>query len=348
VTSSGRKRRVLICEDSAAYAAGLTRFLQSDSEMEVVGVATSGEQAIADVQRLRPDLLTLDMQLPGIDGLSVVQTLMSSSPLPIVVLSAHVARGSGRAAEALAAGALDIVPKDSLRLDQLDDVWAHAMRSRLRRLAGVRVRLPTSARASSPRRAAVAPLHEARAIGIGASTGGPPALEALLGRLQAGFSVPVIVVQHIAPGFIAGLVRWLEAKLAIPVGIAKEGEQVGPGVWFAPDDAHLLLTPSMHFALDRVTEAAHRPSVDSLLVSLAESVGDASVGVVLTGMGKDGVRGAAAIREAGGMVIVQDEASSVVYGMPQAVAREGAHISLPPEEIGDALDAMRTPSRRVA
>jgi two-component system, chemotaxis family, protein-glutamate methylesterase/glutaminase len=348
VTSSGRKRRVLICEDSAAYAAGLTRFLQSDSEMEVVGVATSGEQAIADVQRLRPDLLTLDMQLPGIDGLGVVRTLMSSSPLPIVVLSAHVERGSSRAAEALAAGALDIVPKDRLRLDQLDDVWAQAMRSRLRRLAGIRVRPPAPPRESSPRRASVAPWHEARAIGIGASTGGPPALETLLARLQVGFSIPVIVVQHMAPGFVDGLVRWLDNKVAVPVGIAKEGEQAGPGVWFAPDNAHLLLTSSMHFALDRETEAQHRPSVDSLLASLAESVGEAAVGVVLTGMGKDGLHGSAAIRDAGGMVIVQDEASSVVYGMPQAVAREGAHISLPPEEIGDALDTMRAPSRKVA
>ncbi|HEY2142029.1 MAG TPA: chemotaxis-specific protein-glutamate methyltransferase CheB [Solirubrobacteraceae bacterium] len=341
MTRDTRARRVLICEDSRAYAAALSRYLESDREIEVVGVAASGEQAISDVGRLRPDLLTLDMQLPGIDGLAVVRALMAANPLPIVILSAHVAKGSERAAEALAAGALDVVSKDSLRLDQLDDVWARAMRSRLRRLASIRVSRPPSVR--SARKAAAGPAHVARAVGVGASTGGPPALEAVLGALRADFSVPVVVVQHMAPGFIDGLARWLDQKLQIAVRVAREGEAAGPGVWFAPDEAHLVLTRSMRFALDRKTNAAHRPSVDSLLLSLAQSLGDKAVGVVLTGMGKDGAEGAAAIRRAGGLVIVQDQASSVVYGMPRAAAQGGADLTLSPAEIGYALDAMRPP-----
>ena len=337
-----QSRRVLICEDSKAYGAALSRFLQSDRRIEVVGVATSGEQAIADVERLRPDLLTLDMQLPGIDGLDVVRALMGANPLPIVILSAHVPKGSERAAEALAAGALDIVSKESLRLDRRDDVWAQAMRSRLRRLAGIRVCRQAPVQATAPRRA-TAPAHVARVIGIGASTGGPPALEAVLAELRPDYSVPVVVVQHMAPGFIDGLARWLDHKLRVPVRVAREGDGAGPGVWFAPDDAHLVLSESMRFGLDRETQSAHRPSVDSMLVSLAQSQGHEAVGVVLTGMGKDGAEGAAAIRRAGGLVIAQDQTSSVVYGMPRAVAEDGADLILPPAEIGDALDAMRPP-----
>jgi two-component system chemotaxis response regulator CheB len=343
VTRDTQRRRVLICEDSRAYATALSRFLERDEEIEVVGIAASGEQGLADVGRLQPDLLTLDMQLPGIDGLDVVRTLMDSNPLPIVILSAHVAKGSERAAEALAAGALDVVSKDSLRLDNLDDVWAQAMRSRLRRLSSIRVSRPSLVREVRSRSAPKGPAHVARAVGVGASTGGPPALATVLGGLRADFAVPVVVVQHIAPGFIDGLARWLDEKLRIAVRLAREGDAVGPGVWFAPDDAHLVVTESMRFGLDRETQAVHRPSVDSLLTSLAQSVGKEAVGVVLTGMGKDGAEGAAAIRRAGGFVIVQDEASSVVYGMPRAVAQDGADLTLSPADIGDALDAIRPP-----
>jgi two-component system chemotaxis response regulator CheB len=145
------------------------------------------------------------------------------------------------------------------------------------------------------------------------------------------------------PGFIEGLARWLDQKLRIAVRVAREGDRARPGVWFAPDGAHLVLTESMRFRLDRETPSVHRPSVDSLLMSLAHSLGEEAVGVVLTGMGKDGAEGAAAIRRAGGFVIVQDEASSVVYGMPRVVAQGGADLTLSPVEIGDALNAMRSP-----
>jgi len=336
-------RRVLICEDSGAYAAALARFLESDEGIEVVGVVSSGEQAIAEVERLRPDLLTLDMQLPGIDGLDVVKSLMASNPLPVVILSAHVAKGSERAAAALAAGALDIVGKETLRLDQRDDVWAQAMRSRLMRLASIRVARTAMLRAAVPRKAVSAGAHVARVVGIGASTGGPPALEAVLGALRADFSLPVLVVQHMAPGFVDGLVSWLDQRLRVPVRVARKGERASPGVWFAPDGAHLLLTESLRFDFDHRTPGAHRPSVDTMLSSLALALGEEAVGVVLTGMGKDGAEGAAAIRGAGGLVIAQDQASSVVYGMPRAVAENGADLILAPAEIGDAIDAMRPP-----
>lgn len=335
-------RRVLICEDSRAYATAFSRFLERDEEIEVVGIAASGEQAIADVERLQPDLLTLDMQLPGMDGLEVVERLMGSRPLPIVIVSAKVARGSERAAEALAAGALEVLAKDMLRLDHPDDLWARAMRSRLRRLSSMRVareRIEPAAHPAPPVRSLLA-APAARVIGIGASTGGPPVLATVLGNLPADFPVPVLVVQHMAPGFIDGFGRWLDQKLPITVRVAADRGPAGPGVWLAPDGVHLQLTRSMRFALHEEPEAAHRPSVDELLNSLADVAGSGAVAVVLTGMGRDGAIGASAIRAAGGTVIAQNEDSSVVYGMPQAVAEGGADLIASPAEIAATLAAI--------
>jgi two-component system chemotaxis response regulator CheB len=350
VTSGSRPRRVLICEDSLAYATALSRFLEGDEEIDVVGIAPTGEQAIADVERLEPDLLTLDMQLPGMDGLEVVERLMGSNPLPIVVLSAKVARGSERAVAALAAGALEVLAKDMLRLDRPDDLWAQAMRSRLRRLSSMRVARPAASRhqkQAPPPTTSGLGSRSVRAIGIGASTGGPPVLETILGRLPADFPVPVLVVQHMTPGFIEGFAHWLDQKLSIEVRIAGEGDRAAPGVWFAPDGAHLLLTKSMRFALGDEPEGPHRPSVDALLSSLAQAGGSEAVGVVLTGMGRDGAVGAAEIHQGGGIVIAQDEASSVVYGMPRAVAENVADLVVPPAEIAGALSMLR-PARGVA
>ncbi|HET7485222.1 MAG TPA: chemotaxis-specific protein-glutamate methyltransferase CheB [Solirubrobacterales bacterium] len=347
MTASPRPRRVLLCEDSKAYAIALSRFLGQDDQIEVVGVSASGEEAIADVKELQPDLLTLDMKLPGIDGLEVVKRLMGENPLPIVILTGTVAKGSERAAEALAAGALDVLPKERLRLDQLDDIWAQAMRSRLRRLSSMRVGRPPRMSASTRRRASEVPPRVAQVVGVGASTGGPPVLEAILAELPADFPVPLLIVQHMAPGFIEGFAKWLDRKLPIAVRLAGEGDRATPGVWFAPDGAHLTLAQSNRFVLDRETEAPHRPSIDVLLGSLARGFGTEAVGVVLTGMGKDGAEGAAAIRREGGLAIAQDEASSVVYGMPRAVADGGADLVLPPAEIADILGALR-PAREVA
>jgi two-component system chemotaxis response regulator CheB len=348
VSGARAPRRVLFCEDSRGYAAAFSKFLERDEDIEVVGIAASGEQAITDVARLRPDLLTLDMQLPGIDGLEVVRRLMGSEPLPIVILSATVARGSERSAEALAAGALEVLAKDMLRLDHPDDLWARAMRSRLRRLSSMRVsprpvKPPVRMTAPDPK----APhLHLARAIGIGASTGGPPVLQTILADLPSDFPIPVLVVQHMTPGFIDGFARWLNQNVSLPVGVAADSQRAQPGVWLAPDGTHLRLTKAMRFALSREPEAAHRPSVDELLASLPDAVGGEAVAVVLTGMGRDGAAGAMAVRAAGGTVIAQDEASSVVYGMPQAVAQGGADLVGSPAEIAATIAAIRPSPRR--
>jgi two-component system, chemotaxis family, protein-glutamate methylesterase/glutaminase len=178
----------------------------------------------------------------------------------------------------------------------------------------------------------------ATVIGVGCSTGGPPALAGLLSQLPADFPVPVLVVQHISPGFTEGLVRWLDEAVALPVRLARHAQNADPGAWFAPADAHLVLEPGFTMSLDTTTTVGpHRPSVDVLLTSLARVAGRDAVGVVLTGMGRDGAVGIAAIDAAGGLVLAQDGESSVVDGMPAAARGAGALPSGAPKDIGTLL-----------
>jgi two-component system chemotaxis response regulator CheB len=180
--------------------------------------------------------------------------------------------------------------------------------------------------------------HELGAVGIVASTGGPQALEALLAALPAGFQLPLLVVQHIASGFTNGLARWLDGSVPLHVRLAVAGEVLAPGVWIAPEGAHLVLDADGRFALDeRTTAGLHRPSGDVLLHSLADYAGARAAAVVLSGMGKDGAAGLAAVREAGGLTIAQDEQSSAIYGMPKAAAERGAELILPLCEIAPKL-----------
>jgi two-component system chemotaxis response regulator CheB len=179
-------------------------------------------------------------------------------------------------------------------------------------------------------------------VAIGASTGGPPALEAVLACLPADFPLPVVVVQHISAGFLEGLVQWLGGRVPLPVRVAEERQRATPGIWFAPDGAHLLVESSLRFTLDWETvSGSHRPSVDMLFESVAASAGEESVGVVLTGMGRDGAAGTEAIRSAGGLVVAQDEGTSAVYGMPRAAAEAGADVVLPLDEIGPTVRTVR-------
>jgi two-component system, chemotaxis family, protein-glutamate methylesterase/glutaminase len=286
----------------------------------------------------------MDLELPGISGRETIETIMRERPVPILVVSAHAGKQSQRTAEALAAGALEAVHKDSVRVGEPGDVWATALRSRIKRLGSLQLKR----RARNDRRLRPPPPPQpelerpARAIAIGASTGGPPALLQVLKDVPADFPTPIMVVQHIAVGFGEGLVDWLDRNVPAPVRLADEGDEAGPGIWFGPDDAHLVVESSMTFSLDRETKCgAHMPAVDMLFKSIGAAAGDESIGVVLTGMGADGADGVEAIREAGGLVIAQDESSSAVYGMPRAARDAGADLVLPLDEIAHALNALK-------
>jgi two-component system chemotaxis response regulator CheB len=330
--------RVLVCEDSRTFAAALVRTLEHGGGIEVVGVATSAETAIADLARLAPDLVTMDVELPGMSGLAAVEEIMSAQPTPILIVSSHVSADGDLAAAALAAGALEAIGKDKLFLRDPDGPAAVAFRRRVKMLGGARViRHPRARLNGRSTDASLAASHSA-VIGICASTGGPHALATLLSGIPAGFAIPILVVQHIGADFVAGLARSLDAAGPLPVRLAEHGACALPGVTLAPAGADLALGAEGLLRLDRATPAGlHRPSADVLLRSIAQTAKSFGVAVVLTGMGSDGADGVAAVREAGGLTIAQDEATSAVYGMPREAAKRGAALILPIGEIAAAL-----------
>ncbi|MCW3016318.1 MAG: response regulator receiver modulated CheB methylesterase [Solirubrobacterales bacterium] len=329
--------RVAICEDSRSYAQALKTFLETDGDLEVVGIAARGEDLLGALTRLRPDLVTMDLELPGIDGVETIRRIMAVRPTPAIVISGHVGSDARTVAAALDAGALEAIRKSDLRLDERGTPQAGAVRRRLARLATSAV----GSRRTSQRRDAGVPVipRTATIIGIGASTGGPRALRTVLGALPGDFPLPVLVVQHMAPGFTAGLATWLDEVVDLPVRLASEAEPLGPGVLIAPDEAHLLVTAQGRIRLDTRTPGnPHRPSVDMLLRSLAEASGRQAIGVVLTGMGADGAAGVAALLEAGGTAVAERAGDATLWAMPAAAADAGAGV-LDLDAIGPALAA---------
>jgi two-component system chemotaxis response regulator CheB len=334
-------RRVLICEDSQTYAAGLSRLLARDPEIEVVGICPSAEATLARLSQLerRPHLVTMDMELPGMSGAEAIELIMSAHPVPILVLSGGVERGSAQAVASLGAGALEVLCKDTLDFRDPGGTDALAFRRRVKLLSRVPVlRHPRGALGRDRHTAGgLATSRSASVIGICASVGGPPALASLLAALPAGFAIPILVVQHITQGFTEGFARWLGDQVALPVQLAAPGP-AGPGIWVAPEGAHLALGLDGRLVLDdRSADGPHRPSGDVLLRSIAANARADGVAVVLTGMGRDGAAGLGEVRRAGGLTIAQDEASSAVFGMPKAAAEQGAELVLAPALIGARL-----------
>jgi two-component system, chemotaxis family, protein-glutamate methylesterase/glutaminase len=338
-------RRVLICEDSQTYAAKLSDLLDRDDEIDVVGVCATAEQAIARLPGLDPDLVTMDLELPGMSGVAAIEEIMGSHPVPILVLSGHVGRESRNAMVALAAGALEALPKDDLDLRDPEGPSAQALRQRIKLLSGVPVIRHPRARLGH-RAASRTWTRTASVIGVCASTGGPPALARVLSGLPATYPIPVLVVQHIAAGFVEGFAQWLDGQVELPVRLATANAAAAPGIWVAPDGAHLALDRTRRLTLDTRTNAGpHRPSGDVLFKSIAAAAGKSAVAVVLTGMGRDGASGIAAVRAGGGLTIAQDEGSSAVFGMPRAAAAQGAELVLPVDEICSRLTALRLQER---
>jgi two-component system chemotaxis response regulator CheB len=332
--------RIVICADSPAYAAALSRYLEYDPGIRIVGRFRDTTDLPGQVERLDPDLVIVDLASMETGGERAIERVMRDRPKPILVLS-DTDDAAKRATAAVAAGALEAASKSSIHLQEPGSIWATAFRSRIKRVASVQVKAASAPDAVDPAPPSM-PAREASVIAMGASTGGPPALMSLLSALPSDFPVPVVIVQHMASGFTAGLVRWLDSCVALPVCFATGGVRAQPGIWFAPDDVHLGLDSSLHFEVDsRSRSGPHRPSVDRLFISVADAVGDLAVGVVLTGMGRDGAHGVVAIRSAGGLVIAQDEATSAVFGMPRAAIDAGADRVLPLGRIAPALGALR-------
>jgi two-component system chemotaxis response regulator CheB len=332
--------RILVCDDSPSYAMALSLFLEHDRDLCVVGRCATAEEALAQIPTLRPDLVTMDLELPGADGVDAVKWIATRA-VPVLVLSAHISRGSKRAAAALGAGALDAFPKREISLSEPNSARAIAFRRRVKRLA----RSSASVRTRAPDRPPfeLEPAQgRASMVAICASTGGPAALATVLSALPADFALPVLVVQHMALGFLDGMIGWLDSKVALPVALARDGAPARAGVWFAPEGAHLVLDKGRRTVFDSDSIAGyHRPAADMLFTSMSATVGSSVVSVVLTGMGSDGAEGTGAVRAAGGLTIAQDRATSAIFGMPRAAAEQGAELILPLPDIASLLARLR-------
>ena len=336
---NAERRRVVICEPVRTEAQTLRRLFDSGPSLDVVGVRETAESVISSLPSLEPDLLVINSVLPGMTGLHAVEQIMSTTPLPILVL---VPGDDGTASEALAAGAMEAQPKAGLIGLDPASAEAASLRRRLVILSNApAIRHPRARLRPTPKHCPQA--REVAAIGVCASTGGPQALAKILSGLRTGYPVPILVVQHIAAGFAEGLRTWLAGVIELPVGLAADRMPLQPGVWIAPPEAHLLVDAAgRELRLDDRTDGTvHRPSGDILFESMAHAFGRATAGVVLTGMGRDGAQGVRTIRGRGGITIAQDPASAAIFGMPRAAAESGAELVLCPDEIARQLAALK-------
>lgn len=330
--------RVLLVDDSRTSRALLRRLCEDDPRLTVVGEAGDGRTAVEQVAALRPSIVVMDIEMPVLDGIEATREIMAHTPTPILVVTAHYdAKDVALSLRAVRAGALSILHKPggpgSPTFRQDADRFLRLVRL-LAAVKPVRRYLPNTAAATPlapPRETTGGPrVGPLQAVGVAASTGGPAALFRLLELLPAQLSVPLLVVQHIADGFAPGLAEWLGTATSLRVRLAEHGEQLAPGtIYVAPDRRHLRASCGDRVALStQPPVGGFRPSATVLFSSLAEVYGAAAAGVVLTGMGSDGLEGTRALRAAGAPVLAQDADSSVVFGMPRAVIEAGLATSV--------------------
>lgn len=337
----GEPVRVLVVEDSPVARELIIHLLSTDPELQVVGTARNGGQAIEAVQRLRPDVVTMDVVMPEMGGLEATRRIMEVSPLPIIIVSSTVNRREvSTTFEALKAGAVAAIPRpsgpgspdfQSARSELVRTVKAMAEVKVVRRWGD-----------GGPKRPAPVQIPETppRLVAIGASTGGPEAIRILLEGLPPNFSLPVLVVQHMAAGFLGGLAEWLGRTSPLPVCLGQEFELIKPGrVYIAPDDRHMGISRELRLTLASTPpEKGVRPAVGHLFRSVQVACGRRAVAVLLTGMGSDGVKEMLELKGIGALTIAQDKASSVIYGMPGEAVRTGAALyELSPAQISRSL-----------
>jgi len=341
--------RVLVVDDSATARGLLVKILESDPEIRVVGEARDGLEAVALAQTLRPDLVTMDIHMPRLDGREATKEIMITAPTPIVIVTASTRVSEvGESMDLLALGALEVLVKPA---GPAAAGFADAVQ-RLLEVVKVMSQVKVVRRwrtvlspPSEPPRQARPPRGKpkVRIVAVVASTGGPAALKDLLADLPGDLPAPVLVVQHIAHGFTAGLAAWLDLGTALRVKVAEEGEPLAPRtVYFAPEDRHLGISARGAVALSTAPPVGgFRPSGTFLFEAAAGAFGASAVAVILTGMGEDGVAGLRSVRQAGGRVLAQDQATSVVFGMPGAAVAAGlADEVLPPDAIAARLAAL--------
>lgn len=334
--------RLLITEDSPSIVEVLKTIFKSENEIEVVGCARNGRESIRLTDRLKPDVILMDITMPVMDGLEATRVIMSKMPTPILILSSLIKDNDPSVGfEALRAGALDIMEKPVLQLNRSDAKYEKELIHKIKIVSKVRpIHLIHHRVRSSATKQRVRTTEDNRILAIGASTGGPPAVCSILKNFVPGFPLPILIVQHIFSGFTQGMVNWLSKNCSIKIKLAENGERAAGGVaYFSPDDFHLAIDDSHRIILSKEEPiGGHRPAVDFMMKHVARVFGERSIGVLLTGMGRDGTEGLRAVKRQGGKTIVQDEKTSVIFGMPKSAIDAGVvDVVCPLEKISAAI-----------
>ncbi|MEA1652137.1 chemotaxis-specific protein-glutamate methyltransferase CheB [Nitrospirillum sp. BR 11164] len=340
--------RVVVAEDSPTLREYLVSILSGEPDIEVVAIAVDGLQAVEAVARHRPDVVTMDIHMPRLGGLAATRRIMEETPCPIVVVSSTMSDHVAATFRALDAGAVAFVHRPVGVGHPRQAIEAAELAQTVRLMAEVKVVRRWANPSKLPREPVARPMPEAALLGgtrpavvaIGASTGGPVALQAILAGLPADFPIPLLAVQHISPGFVGGFADWLASGSALPVQVAKAGDVPRPGHFYlAPDNAHMGLGLDGTIQLDHgAPENSARPAVSHFFRSVTRVHGARAVGVLLSGMGVDGAMELREMRDAGAVTFAQDKESSIVHGMPgAAIALGGATAVLKPDDIAARL-----------
>jgi two-component system chemotaxis response regulator CheB len=349
--------RVLIVEDSPTHQQLLRHILLSDSRITILGIVNDGIEAVEFVQRERPDLILMDIHMPRMNGLDATRRIMESRPVPIIIVSSStLSRDVDWTFEAVAAGALTFLDKPHGPDHPEFEIESRRLIQTIITMAEIKVvrRINRGARpdeaAAKPqdRPAGLQPVPGIKLIAIGASTGGPPALQKLLLALPHDLPVSIAIVQHITAGFLTGMIEWLTKTTGHAICAGSQGESGLPGkIYFAPDRLHMEIDGAGRFVLtDGAPEYGVKPAVARLFRSVAAVHGARAVGILLTGMGCDGAAELRAMRDRGAVTYAQDRESSVVHGMPgEAIRLQAAQYVLPPEKIAEHLAALLSSGR---
>jgi len=315
--------KVLVTDDSAFARELIVAILATDNDIQVVGEAKNGKEAVEKVRELKPDIVTMDIEMPVMDGIEAIEEIMASCAVPILVVTT---RGDAQTAyTAIAKGALDLVVKPELNIEA-----AHEFLDKIKLLSTIKVITHISGKHSirdikPVRKPELRVGNTDKVIAIASSTGGPEALSIILAGLPEKLPCPIVIAQHISDGFVSGMVEWLKRVTKLTVKVAVAGEPLDAGtVYVSPSEKHMEVSSAKRILLkDRLPKDIYRPSCDTLLSSVADVYGQRAVGIILTGMGSDGVLGMKKIRAAKGITIAQDEKSSIVFGMPKVAIDSG-------------------------
>lgn len=357
-----RQIRVLVVDDSRLMVSILTSMIESDSMLRVAGRASNGREAVEKVLELKPDIVTLDVEMPVMNGLEALKIIMEKCPVPVLMVSSYTTEGAQTAFDALDLGAVDFIPKNledsSINIYKIKDhlvekIRTIALASFNKSVKEVKkgselnenersadIKMPPLPKLTFHQPIAPIIRHGTKVVAIGASTGGPKALQDIFSELPENFPVGCLVVQHMPPSFIQPFAQRLDSLSKLDIRVATDGEKVEPGaIYIAPGAVHTKLKKSSNgdivIKLDPAPkDSLHRPSIDQMILSAGEHYGEACLGLILTGMGRDGLYGSKMLKSKGGRVFVQEESTCAVYGMPRAVVENNlADKIIPLQEI---------------